>query len=124
MIKTDEDALICDFAETYGIYDYKALPVSLMATLAVGLREDSRIKMKQNGIDIKPEILLLASIADNLAFLSWSKTTDAENNINRPKSMVGILLGENQNDENKEIMSFETKEEFENAREEIIRGIS
>ena len=37
MIALDQNALICDFAETYGIYNYRALPVSLLATLAVGL---------------------------------------------------------------------------------------
>ena len=46
MIKTDEDALICDLAETYQIYDYKSLPAYMVATFSVGLRENSRIKMK------------------------------------------------------------------------------
>ena len=32
MIKTDEDALICDLAETYQIYDYKSLPAYMVAT--------------------------------------------------------------------------------------------
>ena len=31
MIKTDEDALICDLAETYRIYDYKQLPAYQVA---------------------------------------------------------------------------------------------
>ena len=48
MIKTDEDALICDLAETYQIYDYKSLPAYMVATFSVGLRENSRIKMKLN----------------------------------------------------------------------------
>ena len=30
MIKTDEDALICDLAETYQIYDYKSLPAYMV----------------------------------------------------------------------------------------------
>ena len=41
MIATDEDALICDFAETYHIYDYRSLDVEYAATLAYGLRDDS-----------------------------------------------------------------------------------
>ena len=36
MIKTDEDALICDLAETYQIYDYKSLPAYMVATFSVG----------------------------------------------------------------------------------------
>lgn len=43
MILTDEDALICDFAETYNVLDYRALPLRTAATLASGLRADARI---------------------------------------------------------------------------------
>jgi len=46
MIKLDENALICDFAETYHIYDYRQLPPTRVAVFACGLRDDSRIKMK------------------------------------------------------------------------------
>lgn len=35
MLNLSEDALICDFAETYHIYDYRSLPLRLVATLAV-----------------------------------------------------------------------------------------
>ena len=49
MIRFDEDALICDLAETYHIYDYRSLPVKLVATLSAGLRDDSRIKLKAAG---------------------------------------------------------------------------
>ncbi len=34
---------MCDLAETYGVLDMDALPARLVATLAAGLREDSRI---------------------------------------------------------------------------------
>ena len=34
---------MCDLAETYGVLDMDALPAHLVATLAAGLREDSRI---------------------------------------------------------------------------------
>lgn len=43
MILTDEDALICDLAETYNVLDYRALPVRTTAALASGLRADARI---------------------------------------------------------------------------------
>ena len=45
MIQTDEDALICDLAETYGIFDYRQLPADQVAVFAFGLRDDSRIKL-------------------------------------------------------------------------------
>lgn len=124
MMQTDKDALICDLAETYGIFDYRALPVSLLATLSVGLRDNSRIKMKLSGAKISSEILLIASAVDNLAFLAWSKTEDAQNNLNRPKSIVGMLLEEQEaSNTNNAVMAFETAEEFETARENILRSI-
>lgn len=42
----DRDALICDIAETYGVYDLGALPLQTVAVLAQGLRHDARIMMK------------------------------------------------------------------------------
>ena len=49
MIATDENALLCDLAETYGIFDFNALPVETLAALSFGLRENSRIKRKMSG---------------------------------------------------------------------------
>lgn len=43
MIRANEDALICDFAETYGVLDYRAHGARLAGTLASGLRSDARI---------------------------------------------------------------------------------
>lgn len=69
MIKLDEDALICDFAETYHIFDYKALSPCLAATLAVGLREDSRVKMQVLKRKAQVNTILLAGIVDRLSVL-------------------------------------------------------
>lgn len=44
MVAEDEDALICDLAETYQIYDYRSLPLQKVAVFCAGLRENSRIK--------------------------------------------------------------------------------
>jgi hypothetical protein len=60
MLAYDRSALICDLAETYRIYDYKALPVLTLAALASGLRPDSRIKLKLSGItEVSSEVLLI-----------------------------------------------------------------
>lgn len=67
MLRTDRDALICDLAETYGIFDYRALPVPLLATLASGLREDSRIKMRLSGQTVTRTEMLLAAAVDGLS---------------------------------------------------------
>lgn len=49
MLAADKEALICDLAETYNIYDYRSIPVNLLSTLSVGLRDNARIKMKLRG---------------------------------------------------------------------------
>ena len=69
MLETDEDALICDLAETYGVYDYESLPVQTVAALSIGLRGDSRIRMKLSGMKLTLTESLLAMIADNLALI-------------------------------------------------------
>ena len=45
MIAADEEALICDLAETYNIYDYRSLSPRMAAVFSCGLRDDSRIKL-------------------------------------------------------------------------------
>lgn len=91
MIATDEDALICDFAETYHIYDMRQFTVLYIATLAKGLRHDSRIMMAVNGLKVDLNTLLLAHIADNTAINTWFKTKDAQYGNNRPPSMIKTL---------------------------------
>ena len=120
MIACDEEALICDLAETYGIFDYRALPLKLVATLSVGLRENSRIKMKLSGVKTTTDTMLLASAVDRLSMLVWAKTEDGQNNVNRPKSILAILTG---NEEESDVVAFETVEEFEAERERIIRQV-
>ena len=117
MISADRDALICDFAETYGIYDFRALPLSLVATLASGLRDDSRIKMRLSGTKASKTEILLAAAVDRLSMLLWAQTEDGRNNVNRPKSILAIITGD-ENDE-KSISSFESAADFEKKWEEI-----
>lgn len=121
MINEDEDSLICDFAETYHIYDYRKLPMSYVAILANGLREDSRIKMKLSEMDISTNNMLMASILDELRFLSWTKTEDAEKNQNRPKSVLKILMGQEEHSGNE---TYESAEDFERARNRILGDIA
>lgn len=116
MIALDEDALICDFAETYRVLDYEQLPVVRAATLAAGLRDDSRIKLKINGLKVSVETLLLARIADSSAINVYAKTKDAKTGKNPPKSMVSILMGTDATDE---VEKFETAEDFKAEWERI-----
>lgn len=118
MLETDEGALICDLAETYGIYDYMQLPPLTVATLAVGLREDARIRMKMSGVDYSLETILLASAVDRLSLLLWSKTKDGEKGRRRPKSIVEQLMKKT----NSEIRAFRTPEALEKEWRRIAGG--
>lgn len=109
MIALDEEALICDFAETYHIYDIYSMSMLYVAILACGLRDNSRIKMALNGLKVEPNTLLLAHIADNTAINTWFKTKDAETGQNRPQSIVRTLCGKN---ETEEMITFESGDDF------------
>ena len=110
MIATDENALICDLAETYQIYDYKSLPASRIAAFSVGLRDNSRIKLKMNNTKHSLDTLLLAAIADRLSLLVWVKSKDGAQGVNKPQSIMAKLLGEA---EEKDVLAFDSPDAFE-----------
>ena len=119
MISIDENALICDFAETYHIYDYKSLDIKYASILASGLRANSRIKMKMGGIEYPLETLLLASAVDRLSYLLWAKTKDGQRGKNRPKSIYEELCSfTKKKDDNYKI--FNSIEDFKNYRNKIL----
>lgn len=120
MIATGEDELICDMAETYHVFDYRALPVKLLATLACGLRPNSRSMLKLAGENVPLETLLLASMADRLAWLQWAKTEDGKKNRNRPKNIVPQLVASVEGHK-RQTASFNTPAEFEAARAKALR---
>lgn len=74
LLKEGEDEIICDLAETYNIYDYKGMSPSLVATLVLGLNDNSRIKRKITGSKISLDQMLYALMVDNLQYLAWTKT--------------------------------------------------
>lgn len=117
-ITLDRDALVCDFAEFYHIYDMDRLPVEMQATLASGLRENSRIVMKAAGATVSNLDLMLAAVVDRLSLLVYTKTKDAEKRINAPKSLVTALL---KHADEKEA-TFSNGDDFERARREILGG--
>lgn len=111
MISADRNALFCDLAETYGIYDWKGLPVSTLAALSVGLRADSRIKMRLSGAKATRTEILLAAAVDKLSWLCWAQTENGRNNTCHPKSVLSILLGEAEQES--DVVAFETIDDFE-----------
>src|SRR5690606_39631099 len=88
------NALMCDLAETYGIYNYRQLPPTLVAVFSLGLRENSRIKMKLSGQTVPFETMLLAGIYDRLSMLVWFQTKDGHKGRNRPTSLTSLLRSE------------------------------
>ena len=114
MIFLDEDALICDFAETYQIYDYRSLPVKLAATLAAGLRDNSRIKLLAAGSPVSQDTILLAGIADRIDAIRYGFSEDAKSGKEMP-SLVRLLLGENKTNNEQGAMLFDSPEELKNT---------
>lgn len=112
MIRLDEDALICDLAETYHIYDYRSLPLKTVATLSAGLRENSRIRLLAAEAPATQEVVLLATIADRIEWFRYGFSKDAEKGRNKPISIVDSLFKQ----EDKEtVRGFETAAELEAA---------
>ena len=116
MMAEDEDALYCDFAETYHILDFYSLPVETAARLAAGLRENSRIKSKLNGMKTGMDTFLLAAILDVLRKQLWAQTKGME----KPEMISPSLLIA-KGEQKKETVSYSSAEEFERARREILR---
>ena len=119
MLRFDREALLCDLAETYHIYDIGSLPLSTVAILACGLRDNSRIKMAMAGDKVPADILLLAHVVDRLGILAWQNTRDALKGQNVPESLVERLIHPETAAKPK-ITAFDTPEEFEAARREIL----
>ena len=119
MIKQDEDALICDLAETYRIYDYRQLPLLQVAVFAYGLRDDSRIKKIISNQVISLDTLLFASMVDRLSLSLWLQTKDGQKGTNRPNSIVDHLTKKEEKDE-KDYLVFESGEDFEKYREKLL----
>ena len=120
MICIDEAALICDFAETYQIYDWRSLPATYAATLAAGLRESSRIMMRLAGAKLTTEQSLLACIADHVRLLVWQNTADGHAGANAPKSILHMLTEQSSSDE--ESVGFDSTSDFKAWRETMIGG--
>lgn len=113
MMELDEDALICDLAETYHILDYRSLPVQLVATLSAGLRDNSRIKLKAANTSVDLETIILAAIADNLTMLRAGMD---RKNRGKPFLFTEAINGERKK---QKVRGFRTVEEFEAALKRI-----
>lgn len=117
MIALDEQALICDLAEVYHIFDYRSLPVRLVATLSSGLGDNSRIKRKARNEEVDTDTFLRAVIADRLAQIQYMLSSGK---AEPPELITEMLLGKKQREP--ELKTFSTPEEFMKAWKEKTEG--
>jgi len=122
MINTDEDALICDLAETYHIFDMRELSPLKVAVFSCGLRDTSRIKVLMSDAEVDITHLLLATCADYLGLLVWMKTENGHKNVNRPASLTKLFI-KSDDKAKSNVIGFDTPEEFEKYRESVIKRI-
>ena len=121
MMRKNRDALECDLAETYNIYDMRALPARRVALFAVGLRDNSRIKMLLADTKFTFSEILLINIYDALNLELWTKTKDATKGKNKPESLYKKLMGINdQTKKESKNMTFNSAEEYEKIRRELL----
>ena len=123
MAAKDEDAMVCDFAQYYGIHDYRAFKPSYAAVLAAGLPEGARIKKLINNQRFDIQTMLLAHIVDYVALDVWFQTKDGHKGRNRPKSIVAVLNGTAEAETNENQKVFASAEDFEAERRRILKEI-
>lgn len=119
MLAVDADALICDMAEIYHVYDFRRLPLRTAAVFAQGLPENSRIMRRLTGAQADRDTLLLAAIADRLSLIAWMLTEDGGKGRNRPRPILDAILGR---DDEKAPRGFETAADFTAAWENLTGG--
>lgn len=107
MIMLDEDALICDLAETYHIYDYKSLPIDTVAILSSGLRNESRIRQKIRGFKEADSTIILAKIYDVLT---------------EGKNPIAEMYFEKEENKNEKTFGFDSTEEFDEQYKKLLRS--
>lgn len=76
--------------------------------------------MAMSGAKVEPIYLMLAAAIDRLSLLVWANTEDARKGKNKPQMLVELLTEEKA--ENKsEYHTFNSGEDFEKMRNEIIQ---
>lgn len=108
--------MICDFAQYYGCFDWRSLPVQTAAILCYGLPDDSRVKMDLSGAKAPYNTLLLAAIFDQVNIIRWFQTKDAQTGRNRPKPILADLLAK----EEPETLLFDSGEAFMMAHRKAV----
>lgn len=120
MLSLDREAVLCDFAEVYHIYTFKGLSARYIATLAIGLRENSRIKLKMLGVkNCLPDIIINALLIDLVRDIRYIFAKYLSLETERGESIVDLIYGKEQSAKK---TGYSSVQEFEEARERIIKG--
>ena len=116
----DEDALFCDLAQYYGIFDISCFSLEKQAVLVFGLPEDSRTMRQLAGRSVTTDTLLLAGILDQLRMQAWSRSKAAKNHTGKPKSIMAALVQPREKES--DIVAFESGDDFKRYRESLLKG--
>lgn len=119
MKQIDEDALMCDLAETYGIYDYTQLPLMKVAVFAYGLSDDSRIKRRFSNQSVTLDTLILASVYDQFNVLLYAFSNGKGD---QPLSLTDTLMDRPTQSTKKE-HAFYSREDFDQARSRLLEEL-
>lgn len=120
MVADDEDAVICDFLQYYNILDYKSLSVKRAAILACGLPEESRTIKKLAGRTYTSHELYTIAILDVLRSIQYSYVkVHSKGHVQPPVPILdSITKKENPTD----TQAFDSPDDFERAKTQIING--
>lgn len=111
---------ICDMAETYGIHDYRQVPVHLLGTYAAGLGHNTRIGMKRRGVTAPADVILLAQVYELLMTIAWSFT---KKKGEMPKTPLDEFILEKKQETKKELKGYSSADAFEEARKNLLKEI-
>lgn len=104
-----ETELVCDFAEYYQIFDIYSQDCGLIATLAAGLRQDSRTKSRLLGLEAPLSTVLLAAAVDRLSLLLWKD----------PPMVLESLLKKDKKAE--KVQGFDSVDDFRRFRSTFVK---
>lgn len=91
----DNDALICDFAQYYHIYDFTALDLKYAAVLACGLPKESRIMTVMSGKKFQADTLIQLAILDTVRALEHAFIqAHSKDELPEFRSLLTELFGE------------------------------
>lgn len=105
-----EDDLICDLAQTYGVHDWRTIPPANAAAMALGLPDDSRVKLKLSGQDFGFDRRLMMNIIDWLSLFWWLKTH--RKGEEPPLPFEQAMKQEQEEAEKRKLMGFDDPDEL------------